>query len=192
MICKAPKATPRHGPQVPSGRTPSNWPRAALPSLAMPSQAPAIVQMFPRVSSPGMIQWPSSPPPIPLEMTTNPLFSARGNTRATRRRLDEGPKNQPFQQLEIKVAMEIGSLSKIAWSENPAGYPRISLESQPLPATSPLVGGVLDPRRHLSMQLLYGLDIRRMWDGLNSGKQPVQGGYQFPKWGFSLLPVFEG
>ena len=42
------------------------------------------------------------------------------------------------------------------------------------------------------MQLLYGLDIRRMWDGLNSGKQPVQGGYQFPKWGFAVLPVFEG
>jgi hypothetical protein len=41
------------------------------------------------------------------------------------------------------------------------------------------------------MQLLYGFDIRRVWDGLNSGKQPVQGGYQFPKWGFAVLPVFE-
>ena len=41
------------------------------------------------------------------------------------------------------------------------------------------------------MQLLYGLDIRRMWNGFNSGKQPVQGGYQFPKWGFSVLPVFQ-
>ena len=87
--------------------------------------------------------------------------------------------------------MEIGSLSKIAWSENPAGYPRISLESQPLPATSPLVGGVLDPRRHLSMQLLYGFGLRRVWNGFNSGKQTVYSGYQFPKRGFSLLPVFQ-
>jgi hypothetical protein len=41
------------------------------------------------------------------------------------------------------------------------------------------------------MQLLSGFGIRRMWDGFSSGKQPVQGGYQFPKWGFAVLPVFE-
>ena len=42
------------------------------------------------------------------------------------------------------------------------------------------------------MQLLCGFDLRPVRNGLNSGKQPVQGGYQFPKWGFAVLPVFEG
>ena len=41
------------------------------------------------------------------------------------------------------------------------------------------------------MQLLYGFDLRRMWERFNSGKQTVQGGYQFPKWGFAFFPVFE-
>ena len=79
----------------------------------------------------------------------------------------------------------------IKWSENHAGIPCIPLESQPLSAGSPLVRGVLDPRRHLSMQLICGLGIHSGWERLNSGKQTVQGGYQFPKWGFSLLPVFQ-
>ena len=79
----------------------------------------------------------------------------------------------------------------IKWSENHAGILCIPLESQSLSADSPLVGGVLDPCRHLSMQLLCGFVIRPVWDGLNPGKQTVQGGYQFPKWGFSVLPVFE-
>lgn len=35
-------------------------------------------------------------------------------------------------------------------------------------------------------------DIRPVWNGLNSGKQPVHCSYQFPKWGFAFLPVFEG
>ena len=47
----------------------------------------------------------------------------------------------------------------IKWSENHAGIPCIPLESQPLSAGSPLVRGVLDPRQHLSMQLLCGLGI---------------------------------
>ena len=88
--------------------------------------------------------------------------------------------------------MEIRSNCRICRSENHAGIPRIPLESQLLSADSPLVGGVLDPRRHLSMQLLCGFDIRRMWDGFHSGKQPVQGGYQFPKRGFGaglLVPL---
>jgi hypothetical protein len=42
------------------------------------------------------------------------------------------------------------------------------------------------------MQLLCGLEIRRVWDGLNSGKQPVHRGHQFPKWGFAFFQVFEG
>jgi hypothetical protein len=42
------------------------------------------------------------------------------------------------------------------------------------------------------MQLLCGFDIRRVWNRFNSGKQTVQGGYQFPKRGFAVLPVFEG
>jgi hypothetical protein len=42
------------------------------------------------------------------------------------------------------------------------------------------------------MQLLSGFEIRRVWDGLNSGKQPGHCGYQFPKWGFAFFPVFEG
>jgi hypothetical protein len=87
--------------------------------------------------------------------------------------------------------MEIGSICKIVESENPAGYPCIPLESQPLSADSPLVRGVLDPHLHLLMQLLCGFDLRRMWDRLNSGKQPVYCGYQFPKWGFAVVPVFE-
>ena len=41
------------------------------------------------------------------------------------------------------------------------------------------------------MQLLCGFDLRRIWDGLSTGKQPVHRGYQFPKWGFAVLPVFE-
>jgi hypothetical protein len=41
------------------------------------------------------------------------------------------------------------------------------------------------------MYLLPSFGIRRVWDGLNSGKQPVHCGYQFPKWGFAVLPVFE-
>jgi hypothetical protein len=41
------------------------------------------------------------------------------------------------------------------------------------------------------MQLLCGFGLRRVWNGFNSGKQTVQGGYQFPKWGFAVLPVFE-
>ncbi len=36
-----------------------------------------------------------------------------------------------------------------------------------------------------------GFDILRIRTVLNSGKQTVQGGYQFPKWGFAVLPVFE-
>ena len=88
--------------------------------------------------------------------------------------------------------MEIGSLRKIAWSENQAGFPCIMLEFQPLSASSPLARGVLNPRRHLLMQLLYGFDLRRMWERFNSRKQPVQGSYQFPKWGFAFFPVLEG
>jgi hypothetical protein len=42
------------------------------------------------------------------------------------------------------------------------------------------------------MQLLCGFGLRRVWNGFNSGKQTVQGGYQFPKRGFAVLPVFEG
>ena len=49
----------------------------------------------------------------------------------------------------------------------------------------------MDPRRHLLMQLLYGFDLRLMWDVLNSGKQTVQGSYQFPKRGFAVVPVFQ-
>ena len=101
-------------------------------------------------------------------------------------------KNPLFQQLRPKVDLEIGSLHKFTWSENPAGFPRIPLEFQPLSADSPLVGGVLNSYRHLSMQLLSSFGLRRMWDGFNSGKQPVQSGYQFPKRGFAFLPVFEG
>ena len=41
------------------------------------------------------------------------------------------------------------------------------------------------------MQLLSGFDLRRMWDGFSSGKQPVHGGYLFPKRGFAVLPIFE-
>jgi hypothetical protein len=41
------------------------------------------------------------------------------------------------------------------------------------------------------MHLLSGFDLRRVWDGLSTGKQPVHCGYQFPKRGFAILPVFE-
>ena len=40
--------------------------------------------------------------------------------------------------------------------------------------------------------MAYGFNILRIRTVLNSGKQTVQGGYQFPKWGFAVLPVFEG
>jgi hypothetical protein len=40
------------------------------------------------------------------------------------------------------------------------------------------------------IQLARGFDILIIRKGLNSGKQPVQGGYQFPKWGFAVLLVF--
>ena len=39
--------------------------------------------------------------------------------------------------------------------------------------------------------MAYGFNILRIRTVLNSGKQTVQGGYQFPKWGFAVLPVFE-
>jgi hypothetical protein len=90
----------------------------------------------------------------------------------------------------ISVWKKVGS-QKHGEYQNPAGIQRIPLESQPLSAGSPLVGGVLDPRRHLSMQLLCGFDIPRMWYGFNPRKQPVYRGYQFPKRGFAVLPVFE-
>ena len=86
--------------------------------------------------------------------------------------------------------MEMGSIRKTCWSENHAGLPFIMLEYKPI-VDSPFVVGVLDPRRHLSMQLLPGFGLRPLWDGLNSGKQPVYCGYQFPKRGFAVLPVFE-
>jgi hypothetical protein len=41
------------------------------------------------------------------------------------------------------------------------------------------------------MQLLSGFDIIIIIKRFNSGKQTVQGGYQFLKWGFAVLPVFE-
>ena len=85
-------------------------------------------------------------------------------------------KNPLFQQLRPKVDLEIGSLHKFTWSENPAGFPRIPLEFQPLSADSPLVGGVLNSYRHLSMQLPYGFGLRRGWDGFNSRKQTVHRG----------------
>jgi hypothetical protein len=44
--------------------------------------------------------------------------------------------------------------------------------------------------RHLLEQPLSGSDIRPVWDGLNSGKQPVHRGYEFPKRSFAFLPIF--
>ena len=41
------------------------------------------------------------------------------------------------------------------------------------------------------MQLPCSFGIHSGWEGFNPGKQPVQGGYQFPKWGFAFFPAFE-
>jgi hypothetical protein len=57
--------------------------------------------------------------------------------------------------------MKIRSIRKTAESENPSEMSCIMLANESI-ADSPLVGGVLNPRRHLSMQLLCGFDIPRM------------------------------
>ena len=82
-------------------------------------------------------------------------------------------RGEPSEPIYSATSTELFASARAAKSENPAGYLCITLEFQLLSAGSPLVGGVLDPRRHLLMQLLCGFGLRRVWDGFNSGKQTV-------------------